>query len=50
MLKELKDVRQNAGDPFRRIFNGDQLSLILWCEDEIIVAFQINYKDWSNFR
>ncbi|MFT5319860.1 MAG: hypothetical protein ACI8RA_003146 [Chlamydiales bacterium] len=47
MLVELKDIRQNDGEPFRRIFNGFKMYLILWNETEKLVAFQINYTEES---
>ena len=45
MLRELQNIRQNEGDPFRRVFNGDELSLIIWYEDEDMVGFQLNYEE-----
>ena len=44
MLKELKNIRQNEGDPYRRIFNGEKLSLIIWYEGNIMTGFQLNYE------
>ena len=44
MLKEIEHARQNKGEPFRRIFNGDKLSLILWYESDEVVAYQLTYQ------
>ena len=45
MLKEIKNARQNKGDPFRRVSNSDSVSLICWYEKDALLAFQICYEE-----
>lgn len=46
MLKEIKNVRQNDGEPFRRIFNGDSFYLIVWFDDKQndVCGYQLLYE------
>ena len=44
MLKECKDIRQNEGEPFRRLFADRAASLYVWTEpDGRICMFQLCY-------
>ena len=44
MLAEIRDVRQNEGEPFRRWFSSISLDLTIWQDDlKNIVSFQICY-------
>lgn len=45
MFKELKNVRQNEGEPRRRIFTCDNLSLTVWQQNDSLKSFQICYED-----
>ena len=45
MMREVKDPRQIASDPRRRIFNNDKLQLVLWIsEQNEICGFQLCYE------
>ena len=41
MFQEIDNPRQNDGDPFRRVFQGDKLDLVVWYEGEKIIGFQL---------
>ena len=43
MLAELKQVRQVAGEEWRRWFSDDALDLIVWYRDAEISGFQVCY-------
>jgi hypothetical protein len=44
MLSEVKDVRQNEGEPWRRWFCDPQFDLYIWYSDiDAIVGFQLCY-------
>ncbi len=47
MFKEIKNVRQNEGEPHRRIFQSEKLSLTMWFKEELICCFQISYEEDS---
>lgn len=44
MLIEIKKVRQIENEPKRRWFNNHDMDLIVWHEDEKIIAFQLCYE------
>jgi len=44
MLREIKKVRQIDGEPERRWFNGSDMDLILWHDDNELTGFQICYN------
>ena len=49
MLVEIKDVRQNPDDSFRRWFTDDFFDLIIWFENGEIIGFQLCYdKKYDN--
>lgn len=44
MLTEILDVRQIPNEPRRRWFRGDDLDLIVWCDDAgVPTGFQLCY-------
>ncbi len=44
MLEEVKNVRQNSGEPRRRWFKDRALDLIVWYDGDTIIGFQLCYK------
>jgi len=48
MLTEIKKVRQIEGEPNRRWFNNHDMDLIVWQENENILAFQLCYDKTGN--
>lgn len=51
MLNEYKEVRQHAGEAFRRLFWDDYLQLYLWFDDhQRIVGFELSYDLSDDFR
>ena len=46
MFKEIKNVRQNDGEPFRRIFNSEKFYLIIWFNKELdeVSGFQLLFE------
>jgi hypothetical protein len=48
-MVEIKNVRQKAGDPFRRWFSDNYFDLIIWYNDEKeIIGFQLCYDVKEN--
>ena len=51
MLNEYKEVRQHAGEAFRRLFWDDYLQLYVWFDDhQQIVGFELSYDLTDDFR
>ena len=44
MLREIKKVRQINGEPNRRWFNGEDMDLIVWHDEDEFLGFQICYE------
>ncbi len=50
MLRELKNVRQDPGERFRRWFEDDYFDLIVWYEESRIYGFQLCYDTQGHER
>lgn len=44
MMKEIPNISQYEGEPFRRWFWSEKIDLTVWYENESIVGFQLCYK------
>jgi hypothetical protein len=45
-LRELRSVRQDPGEPFRRWFRSAELDLIVWQDPRgVVVSFQLCYEE-----
>ena len=44
MFKEISNIKQNEGEPFRRIFNSSDLYMISWFEESQLVSYHLYYK------
>jgi hypothetical protein len=44
MLVEINNIKQNEGEPYRRIFNGEEFYLIVWFAESEPVSYQLFYN------
>ncbi len=50
LMHEIRKVRQNKGEPFRRWFFSNDLDLVVWYKDNTIYGFQLCYDVQGNQR
>jgi len=50
LMYEIRKVRQNKGEPFRRWFFSNDLDLVVWYKDNTIYGFQLCYDVQGNQR
>ena len=50
MLREVQNVRQIAGEPFRRWFASDWFDIIVWYDGQEISGFQLCYDKHNKER
>lgn len=48
MLREIKNIKQQTGEPEKRWFSSEEMDLFIWYENNKIISFQLCYDKEKN--